>query len=136
MHSKKQLTNINLIGDLMNIVWQKTIKAALLIIILLLISTLILNIFYYLDIISSNTIKYFKMILSLLSFLIGGIYMGKNSPSKGCLYGLRLSLSMIVIMLILGIIFNNINLSRILYYLIMSVCITFGSMIGINKKIL
>ena len=60
--------------------------------------------------------------------------MGKNSPNKGYLYGLRLSLIIIILLLILGIIFNNLNLSRIIYYLIITFTITFGAMLGINKK--
>ncbi len=60
--------------------------------------------------------------------------MGKNSPSKGYIYGLRLSLIIILIIIVMGIIFKNIDISRIIFYLIIIFCITFGSMLGINKK--
>ncbi len=61
--------------------------------------------------------------------------MGRNSPNKGYFYGIRLSLITVIILIIFGIIFNNIKISRIIYYLIVTFCITFGSIIGINKKI-
>ena len=120
----------------MKLNWMATWKALILLIILLLISTLILNLGYYFDIINNNTIKYIKLIFSIASFLITGLYMGKNSPNKGYLYGLRLSLLVILLFLLFGIIFNNLQFSRIIYYLVITFCITFGAMIGINKKTL
>lgn len=118
----------------MMLIWKKTLNAVIIIFILLFIATLLINILYYFDIISSNVVKYLKMLSIILSFLFGGIYMGKNSPNKGYIYGLRLSLIVIFTFLISGIIFNNLCFSRIIYYLITTFCITFGSMIGINKK--
>lgn len=118
----------------MKLVWKETLKAVIIILSLLVISCLFINILYYFDIINNTTIKFIKMIMSILSFFIGGIYMGKNSPNKGYLYGLRLSLIMILIFLIFGIIFNNLEIKRLIYYIICLFCITFGAMIGINKK--
>lgn len=129
-----QLNTIYLNGDSMNITIKNTLKAALLIIILLLVSSIFLNILYYLNIIATNILKYFKLILSVIAFFVGGFYMGTKSPNKGYLYGLRLSLIMIILTAILSIVFNNIDIKRIIYFLIMTACITFGSMIGINKK--
>ena len=113
---------------------ESTLKALLIIFSIIIISSLLLNILYYFNILSNNTIKYFKLLLSILSFFLGGIYMGKNSPNKGYIYGLRLSIVTIIIFIIMGIIFNNLKVTRIIYYLIITFCITFGSMIGINKK--
>ena len=60
--------------------------------------------------------------------------MGKHSPNKGYIYGLRLSLLTIILLVTAGFVLNKINLSTIIYYIIVTFCITFGSMIGINKK--
>ena len=60
--------------------------------------------------------------------------MGKSCPNKGYFYGLRLSLIMIILLITFSIIFNNINFIQIIYYFIAIFCITFGAMIGINKK--
>ena len=110
------------------------LKSSLLIFILLLILSLILNTLYYFDIINNNLIKYFKMFLSITIFFIGGLYIGKKSNSKGYINGLKLSLIVVLSMIVFSIIFSNFKLSRIIYYLITTTCITFGSMIGINKK--
>ena len=110
------------------------LKSILLILGLLLVSSIIINILYYFDIINNNFIKYLKMILSIISFFIGGIYIGRKSISKGYINGLKLSLIVVIVSLILGVIFNNLKLSRIIYYILTTISITFGSMIGINKK--
>lgn len=118
----------------MKLNWLSTFKALIIIFSILLLSTILLNTLYYFDVLGNNAIKYFKLIFSMIAFLIGGLYMGMNSPNKGYIYGLRLSLIVIIIFLIFGVIFNNLEVKRIIYYLIITFCITFGSMIGINKK--
>ena len=118
----------------MKLMYKETLKSLTIILGIIIFSTLLINLLYYFDIIGNNLVKYFKMIFLVMAFLLGGVYMGKNSPNKGYLYGLRLSLLVIIIFIIFGIIFNNLNFRRIIYYLITAVCITFGSMIGINKK--
>ena len=110
------------------------IKSTILIIISLFISSIILGLLYYFDLISNNAIKYIKMFLSIMIFFINGVYIGRKTNTKGYLSGLKLSLVIIILFIILGIIFNNINLSKIIYYIITTTCITFGSMIGINKN--
>ena len=109
-------------------------KSTLLIIVLLFISSIIINIFYYYDIVSNNLIKYLKMFLSITSLFIGGIYIGKHTLNKGYINGLKLSLIIVIITLLLSIIFSNLKVSRIIYFIIITICITFGSMIGISKK--
>ena len=118
----------------MNLIIKNYLKAILVIIIGLFTASLVINIFYYFDIISNSSIKYYKMFSSILFFFIGGIYIGKKTISKGYINGLKLSLFIITIFLLLGLIFNNFELSRIVYYLITTSCITFGAMIGISKK--
>ena len=110
------------------------LKSILIIIVGLFISSIIINTLYYFDMVSNNVIKYLKMFFSITIFFISGLYIGKKSISKGYINGLKLSLIMMVLFILLGIIFNNIKLLRTVYYLIMMTCITFGAMIGINKN--
>lgn len=118
----------------MNTLVKNFLKATLIIISLLFLFTIILNILYYYDVLNNNTLKYGKMLFSILSFFLGGVFIGKNSLNKGYINGLKLSFIMTIIFLIIGIIFQNISITRIIYYSIMSICITFGAMIGISKK--
>ena len=110
------------------------IKGSLLIIILLFIVSILINIFYYFDVINNNLINYLKMFLTITIFFVGGIYIGKKSESKGYINGLKLSLIIVLFFFTISIIFNNYKVSRIIYYLITTTCITFGSMIGINNN--
>ena len=114
--------------------YKKYLKALLIIFIMIIIESLLINTLYYFDIINNNLVKYFKMIIAVSSFLVGGMYLGLHSPNKGYLYGLKLSLFMIIILILGGVIFNELKFNKIIYYLITTICITFGSMIGINKK--
>ena len=118
----------------MKLVYKETFKSLILIFSIIVLSTLLINLLYYFDIISNNLVKYCKMIFLVIAFFVGGVYMGKNSPNKGYLYGLRLSLIIILVFVVFGIVFNNLSFARIIYYIITIVCITFGSMVGINRK--
>ena len=110
------------------------LKSILIIIIGLFISSIIINTLYYFDIVSNNVIKYLKMFLGISIFFISGLYIGKKSTFKGYINGLKLSMIIVILFILLGIIFKNINVLRIVYYLITTTCITFGAMIGISKK--
>ena len=118
----------------MNLIMKSFFKSILTILILMFIFSLIGNIFYYFDIFSNTTMKYFEMVMVMLSSFIGGFILGINVPNKGYLYGLKLSLFMTILFIILGIIFQNFKIVNIIYYIIVTICITFGSMIGITRK--
>lgn len=118
----------------MNINYKNILRSLFILIISLLMSTLIINILDYFDILNSNLIKYFKMFLIIISFIIGGITIGKNSLNNGYLHGLRLSLCTITIFIILSLIMGEFKPIKVIYYIIITICITLGSMIGINYK--
>lgn len=110
------------------------LKSLLAFFIPLIIMLLLVNLFYYYDIISNNLIKYLKIIIILISSFIAGYIRGYNSQNKGYINGLKLSLLVIILFFIMSIIFKSVNFTNIIYYLIISLTITFGSMVGINYK--
>jgi len=110
------------------------LKGFLLFLIPFIILLFILTIFYYFDILSNQTIKYFKIIILLFSCLLCGFYIGKNSPSKGYLNGIKSSLIIVVLLLLATLIMKSFKLYNLVYYLIIVITTTIGSMIGINKK--
>ena len=99
-------------------------------IVLLFISTLL----YYFDIISNNGIKYLKLIITLISIFIGGFKIGIESNNKGYQKGLILSGIIIFIFIILSLLTKSFKISNLIYYLIILITGTIGSMIGIIKK--
>jgi len=94
----------------------------------------ITTLFYYFDILNNNIFKYFKIIILILSCLISGIYIGCKSSSKGYLKGISFSLIIIFIFFIINLFFKEFKWYQIIYYLIIMITTTIGSMIGINKK--
>ena len=94
----------------------------------------IITIFYYFDILSNQSIKYFKFIILLLSCLIGGVYVGKQSKNKGYLNGIILSSIVLVFFFLITLFFGNFKWQILVYYLIIMLTTTIGSMIGINRK--
>lgn len=110
------------------------LKSLLWFIIPLLILLLILNTFYYFDLISNNIIKYLKIIIILIPSFLTGLTRGYHSLNKGYINGLKLSGIIITFLLIISLILKEFNFTDIIYYIIITLTITFGSMVGINKK--
>ena len=101
----------------------------------ILVLTLLFTLINYFNVINDKTMSIFKIIIPIISLFIGGIYLGLNTKFKGFCNGLKLGLVFIFIMIILNIIFiSNFELKNILYYLILLITTTLGSMIGINIK--
>ena len=82
-----------------------------------------------------NTSRIAIIIIGALLMLIVGFITGKNSNSKGYLKGLLISVISITILLILSLLFRfQLNINSLIYYVVLVISTTLGSMIGINKK--
>ncbi len=95
---------------------------------------LLISILYYFDILNNQVIKYFKIITLLVSSLVSGFYIGRKSISKGYLNGLKLSGGIAILFLIINLIMGGFKWYHLVYYLIMIVVTSIGSMLGINQK--
>lgn len=115
---------------------KKYLMALVYIISSLFILTLILTILNYFDLVSINVLKYLKLFAGILSLLIGGLYIGKNSNEKGYLEGIKLGSIFIFILFLFNILGlgNGIRFALFIYYIILIASSMLGSMIGINKK--
>lgn len=106
------------------------------IIIPILILTFLITILSYFNIINDKIVSIFKILIPIISVLIGSIYMGKHSKKKGFLEGLKLGIIFSLFLVILNIlVFNNFfKLKYLLFYIIIIITSILGSMIGINRK--
>ncbi len=95
---------------------------------------LIINTFYYFDIFSNNIMKYLKILIILLSSFFSGFYIGFKSNNKGYINGVKFSLIIISIFLLSSLSVKGFKFISIIYYLIIIIVITLGSMLGINRK--
>jgi len=73
--------------------------------------------------------------MSLVLFFIGFNY-GKKAEKKGFLEGLKIGGSIIFLLLVINLIFyqTGFSIERLIYYIVLILSSTLGSMIGINKK--
>ena len=112
----------------------KYIKSLGLFLLSLLVLNIIISIFSYLEIFNLNISKILMIISLIISSLLSGIYLGLRTNQKGYIEGLKLSLIVLIIFTFFNLILRNFNKYTIIYYLIITILIVLGSMIGINKK--
>lgn len=102
----------------------------------ILVLTFIITLLNYFNLISDKSISIFKILIPIISLLIGGFYIGKKSNKKGFMEGLKLG----IIFCIILIIFNylafdySFKFKYLLFYIILIISSILGSMIGINRK--
>lgn len=94
--------------------------------------TLLLTLFNYFNIIDNTSI--FKIIIPILSILIGSIYLGMHTKNSGFTKGLELGILVIIFIIIYSTITSKIEFKNILYYFILIITSSLGSAIGINIK--
>ena len=93
------------------------------------------TLFSYLNILNGNFNIIIKMLIPLLSFFIGGVSIGIKTLKKGWMEGLKLGLILLAIIILLNIIFfRHFALKNIIYYLLLILSSTLGSMVGMLKK--
>lgn len=103
--------------------------------IVLIILTLINTILYYFDLINSNANGIIKIIIFIIVFLLSGIYIARRSNKKYYLEGLKISGINILLFLLISLLFKyNFNFKQILYYLLIILITTLGSIIGGNFR--
>lgn len=114
----------------------KYLKALLYMLISVFIFSFILSTLNYFDIIGTGIMNVFQLITMVISMLIGGVYIGKNSSNKGYLQGLKIGGITLAILFLLNYLGfgNGLSVGIILFYLIVLVSIVIGSVIGINRN--
>lgn len=96
----------------------------------------LLSVLYYFTNISLNVISTLLLIMMIICFFATGFIGGRKCDSKGFIYGLKCGGIFVIVMYLLGgILFSfSLNLYKIIYYLILILASTLGSMFGINTK--
>lgn len=102
----------------------------------ILILTFVVTLLNYVNIFSYKIVVIFKIIIPILSIFIGGLVMGKNSTNKGWLEGIKYGIIFIIILCIMNylILRTGFKIQDLIYYLIITLASSFGSIIGINYK--
>ncbi len=111
-------------------------KSLLYIFSIIIISTFMITTLNYFNIIGTKIIAILKVLIILIAMFVGGYLIGKNSKQKGWLEGIKLSgiiISILILFKYLGL-QDKFSINHLVYYLILIISCTLGSMIGINRK--
>ena len=102
----------------------------------LILLAMLLSLFQTFNILYSKSTDILIMIGMILSLFIIGFSYGKKAEKKGFLEGLKIGVCLIILLIFINLIFyqTGFSLERFLYYTVLILSSTFGSMIGINKK--
>ena len=96
---------------------------------------IVISLFGFLDLFSYKVCSVISYIYIILLFFVCGIKIGNKSENKGYLSGLIIGSTNVLLMFILGIIFNSgYNVSVLIYYFTLILSSVIGGMIGINRK--
>ena len=110
-------------------------KRLLWMIISLLLSLVFINTLYYFNFITTNTYKILEIIIFIINIFISTYILGKNTSKKGYLEGIKYSLIIISLFIVLTLLINEpFKLKILIYYLIIIITSILGSTMGINKK--
>lgn len=114
----------------------KYLKSFGLILLSILFLSILIGTLSYFNIVGTKSIKIFEIIATIISVLIGSIYLGKNSNQKGFLEGIKIGLFMIVFLFIFNFLAfdQGFNISNFFFYIIILMSAILGSILGINKK--
>lgn len=96
----------------------------------------LLSILEYFNLFYGKVSEVFMFIYMAILFFIIGFLVGKKATHKGYLEGIKISLSLIFILIVINVLFYQagFSLERTIYYFILILSSTLGSMIGINKQ--
>ena len=102
----------------------------------ILILTFITTILSYFNILSDKIVSIIKIIIPIISLFIGGFYIGKISNKKGFIEGIKLGSIFSIFLIIFNFLAlsNSFKFKYLLFYIILIISCSLGSMIGINKK--
>lgn len=101
---------------------------------IILVSSVIITLLNYFNIINGKVLNIITYIIPLISTFIGSFLLGKASNKKGYIEGLKYAGIWSLIFLIISIILKQIDLSSIVFFVILVLLSMLGSILGINKK--
>lgn len=92
-------------------------------------------VFYYFNLINDTTFNILQILILLINIFIQTFILGIKKDKFGFLEGIKFSLIIISLFLILSLITSSpISIKIIIYYLIIMITSIYGATYGINKK--
>ncbi len=114
----------------------KYLKSYMYIFISIIILSLIVGTLSYFNVISISTSNILEIVSIIIAMFVGGFYIGRKSNKKGYIEGLKIGSLMIFLVFILSSFFfdKSINLSSLVFYVIILISSVLGSIISKLKS--
>lgn len=90
----------------------------------------------FFDLVSNNIYKVIMILFTIISIFTGSYILGSKTDKKGYIEGLKFGIIIIFLFFVISFLAfdKGINLSSLLYYLIILGISSSGSMVGINRR--
>ena len=96
--------------------------------------TLIISVLNYFELLNDSVINILKIVITAISPLIGGVYIGTHSTRNGYQSGIKFGIVFALLCFILALIFKMLSWGFIVLGVIVIAFSMIGSMIGINNR--
>ena len=120
--------------DLVVIKMKNYLKSSLYSLGIMIICTIIIIILNYFNIINGTLLNIIHYIIPIISVMVGSYILGKTSSKKGYIEGLKYSGIWSIIFLIVNIFIKELNISSIIFFVILILLSMLSSIFGINRK--
>ena len=120
--------------DLVVIKMRNYLKSSLYSLGIMIICTIIITILNYFNIINGTLLNIIHYIIPIISVMVGSFILGKTSSKKGYIEGLKYSGIWCIIFLIVNIFIKELNISSIIFFIIIILLSMLSSIFGINRK--
>lgn len=113
---------------------KKYLKSSLYTLSIMVISTIIITILNYFNIINGTPLNIIHYIIPIISVMVGSFILGKTSSKKGYIEGLKYSGIWSIFFLIINIFIKELNISSVIFFIILILLGVLSSILGINRK--
>ena len=120
--------------NLLVINMKKYLKSSIYTLAIIVVSTFIITILNYINIINGTVLGIIHYIIPIIRVVIGAFMLGKTSSRKGYIEGLKYAGLWSVIFLIVNVFIKELNVSSIIFFVILILLGVLSSILGINRK--
>ena len=110
------------------------LKSSLYTIGILVISTIIITVLNYFNIVNGTLLNILYFIIPLISVSVGSFILGKSTNVKGITSGLIYGVIWVIIFLIINVFIKGLNITSIIYFIVMILLSVIMGILGKNRK--
>lgn len=96
--------------------------------------TFIISILNYFELINDTVFNILKLVIPIVSSIVGGFLIGKTTERHGYQNGIKFGGILSLISLVIDLIFFKLSFNILIFFAIIIISSMFGAMIGINRK--